>query len=132
MNTGPAIYKPEKPHPVLLAGMVSGFFGAVMESFILLAVFVICMAWWLPNKLKPSLLRKHEDNTEGETINLGKIEIPLAECSMGATKFHYFLRGLPQAAQLVTARDPETGTVSQYLLITRLNGHTHLHPIIEN
>ncbi|MDC9611845.1 hypothetical protein [Pseudoalteromonas sp. GABNS16H] len=132
MNTGPAIYKPEKPHPVLLAGMVSGFFGAVMESFILLAVFVICMAWWLPNKLKPSLLRKHEDNTEGETINLGKIEIPLAECSMGATKFHYFLRGLPQVAQLVTARDPETGTVSQYLLITRLNGHTHLHPIIEN
>ncbi|WP_342632696.1 hypothetical protein [Marinobacter alkaliphilus] len=103
-----------------------------MESFILLAAFVICMAWWLPNKLKPSLLRKHEANTQEETINLGKIEIPLAECSMGTMKFHYFQRGLPQVTQLVTARDPETGAVSQYLLITRLNGLTRLHPIIEN
>jgi hypothetical protein len=112
--------------------MVSGFLGVMMVSFILLAVFVICMAWWLPNKLKPGLLRKHEDNTQGETINRGNIELPLAECSMGSPKFYYVLLGLPQVTQLVTARDPETGAVSQYLLITRLNGHTKLHPIIKN
>ncbi|GAB0154557.1 hypothetical protein [Marinobacterium sp. BA1] len=132
MNTGPVIYKPKTPHPVLLAGLTACWLGGVFESFILLAVFVICMLWWLPNNLKPSLLLKHEENTQGETINLGKIEIPLAECSMGNPKFYYALRGLPQVTQLVTARDPETGVVSQYLLVTRINGHTLLHPIKEN
>jgi hypothetical protein len=132
MQTSKAIKKGERPHPALLTGLIAIPLGMTMESVILLAIGAACLAWWLPNICKPSLLRKHEDNTLGETIDLGRVEIPLTECSMGAPKFYYVLRGLPQVTQLITARDPDTGAVSQYLLITRCNGHTRLHPIIEN
>lgn len=131
MQTSESIIKGERPHPAWFIGLIALMLGMILESVLLLAIGAACIAWWLPNKHKPSLLRKHEENTRGETINLGSVEIPLVECSIGTPKFYYFLRGLPQVTQLVTARDPETGAVSQYLLITRSNGRTLLHPIIE-
>ena len=130
MQTGETIYKGETPHPTLLVGMLSVLSGMMFESIILIGVGAVCLGWWLQKKHKPNLLRKHDENTSGETIDLGNLEIPLTECSLGSPTFHYFLRGLPQVTQSVTARDPETGAVTQYLLITRSSGRTLLHPII--
>lgn len=132
MKTSEAINKGERPHPAFLVGLTALILGSFLGSLILLVIGAGCIAWWVPNIYKPSLLRKHEENTKGESIDLGNVEIPLTECSIGAPKFYPFMHGLPQVTQLVTSRDSETGTVSQYLLITRFNGRTQLHPIIEN
>lgn len=132
MQTSKAIIKGENPHPVGPIGLIALMLGMIMDSVLLLALGATCIAWWLTNKHKPNLLRRHGENTRDETIDLGRVEIPLSECSMGAPNFSYFRYGLPRVTQMVTSRDPETGAVGQYLLITRSDGRTLLHPIIEN
>jgi len=90
------------------------------------------MAWWLPNKCKPGLLRKHEENTKDETIDLGHVAVPLSECSVASPTFYYFRHGLPVVRQHVTMIEPGSGEASQYLIITRFTGQIKLHPIIEH
>jgi hypothetical protein len=73
--------------PASLAELADLMLGSMMGSFIALIIEASCMAWWLPNKSKPRLLRKHEENTKDETINLGSVEMPLSEAQWQARYF---------------------------------------------
>ncbi|HDZ38295.1 MAG TPA: hypothetical protein ENH62_08430 [Marinobacter sp.] len=91
-----------------------------------------CLGWWLHKIEKPRLLARHEDEVEGESLDLGNRKYPLTDCSMTQPRFFYFQYGLPQVRQLVTLQHMDSRTVQQFWVITRPVGPTTLHPITEN
>lgn len=131
MEKGESIYQSERPHPSFLCGVVSLLLGVSLASGVFLFIGALCLAWWLPNHHKPNLLGRHRMNTRDESIPLGKHTIPLTDCKVGESKYYYFLHGLPQVRQFVTLEDPDTYEQLQFMIITRFDGKTRLHPIIQ-
>ncbi|EAZ97643.1 hypothetical protein [Marinobacter sp. ELB17] len=116
------------PHPLFIVGLL-----AIPSSFLwgpLIILSLCCLGWWCHSIEKPRLLERHKTEAEGESIDLGKYQYPLTDCSMTRPMFSYFQHGFPQVRQLVTLQHMDSGTVQQFWLITRTAGPTTLHPII--
>lgn len=106
-------------------GIVAGIAGLSLNIPVLLILAAGLLAWYGKTELRTKLLLAHTENLTGETIRLGDLDVPIADCALEIPKYKLIF---PEVRQLLTWRDADNGTITQIRLVTNLGGKTLAYP----
>lgn len=110
---------------LLPVGLFSGIAGLAFSNIIVIALALALLAWYGNTDLRATMLDTHSKNLSGETLKLGELDVPIANCALELPVYRLVF---PEVSQLLTWRDTANGTITQIRLITNLAGKTLAYP----